>query len=107
MIVAIADGRVVGEMILRVMTREDDGFWKKRRWLYIDDLCVDAAWRGMGVAEKLDAFAEEIARSEDCVSIELNCWAFNERAAAFYKRMGYRPQKTEYEKILNDGKNDQ
>ena len=28
-------------------------------------------------------------------------------AAAFYKRMGYRPQKTEYEKILNDGKNDQ
>lgn len=99
-LVAEAEGKVIGELIYRLTSRECDGFYRARKWMYIDDLCVDEAMRGGKAAEALNAEAERIARDENCDAVELNCWAFNERAARFYKRMGYKPQKTEYEKIL-------
>lgn len=99
-LVAEKDGKVIGELIYRRMSRPCDGFYRARRWLYIDDLCVDESCRGSGAAQALNEAAERIARAEDCDAVELNCWAFNTRAAHFYERMGYKPQKTEYEKIL-------
>ena len=68
--------------------------------LYIDDLCVDDASRGSDAAPLLMGAAEEFARQHGCDSVELNCWAFNKRAMHFYEKMGYTPQKTEYEKLL-------
>ena len=99
-LIAEADGKVVAELIFKRMSRECDGFYRTRKWIYIDDLCVDENYRGGGVAKALNDEVERIAREEDCDAVELNCWAFNERAVKFYKRMGYAPQKTQYEKIL-------
>lgn len=99
-LIAEYDGKVVGELIFKRMSRECDGFYRARKWIYIDDLCVDENFRGGGTAKALSDEAERIARHEGCDAIELNCWAFNTRASGFYERMGYQPQKTEYEKIL-------
>ena len=98
--VAECDGNTVGELICKVMERKGDEFYRPRKWLYIDDLCVDDASRGSDAAPLLMGAAEEFARQHGCDSVELNCWAFNKRAMHFYEKMGYTPQKTEYEKLL-------
>ena len=98
--VAEENGEVCGETICRVYERAADGTYKARKWLYIDDLCVTEKCRGGQAASALMSAAEEYARSCGCVSVELNCWAFNKRAARFYEKSGFVPQKTEYEKIL-------
>ena len=51
--VAEADGNVVGETICRIVTRKGDGFYRPRKWLYVDDLCVTESMRGSYAAEKL------------------------------------------------------
>lgn len=98
--VAEDDGEVCGETICRLYDRAADKTYKARKWLYIDDLCVTEKCRGGQAASALMSAAEEYARSCGCVSVELNCWAFNKRAARFYEKCGFVPQKTEYEKIL-------
>lgn len=102
--VAEEDGKVCGEAICRVYERAADGTYKARKWLYVDDLCVTESMRGSYAAEKLMKAAEKYAAECGCVSVELNCWAFNKRAARFYEKCGYAPQKTEYEKILRNRK---
>lgn len=105
-IVTEADGKVCGELIYKIFDRACDGFWTARKWLYIDDLCVDENARGNGIASALIAEAENIARGNGCVSVELNCMAFNTAAAKVYEKAGFTPQKTEYEKILTPCDND-
>ena len=99
-LVAEENGVVIGELIYKITAREADAFYKARKWLYIDDLCVCEEARGSGVAVALQEEAERIAREEGCDALELNCWAFNTRAEKFYEKMGYVRQKSEYEKIL-------
>ena len=99
--VAEENGNVCGETICRICERAADKTHKARKWLYIDDLCVTEKCRGGQAASALIKAAEDYARSCGCVSVELNCWAFNKRAARFYEKSGFVPQKTEYEKILN------
>lgn len=99
-IVAETGGKVCGELIYKIFDRPCDGFFKARKWLYIDDLCVDENARGQGIAGALIKEAERIANDENCDAVELNCWAFNTAAAGVYEKAGYTPQKTEYEKIL-------
>ncbi len=62
--------------------------------LYIDDLCVDSAFRGKGVAQALYAHAVAYARQTGCDSITLNVWEGNDRARAFYEKQGLTPRKT-------------
>lgn len=99
-LVAEAGGEIIGELIYKIVAREEDAVYKKRSWLYIDDICVDVDSRGSGAAKALVSRAEEIAKKEGCASMELNCFAFNERAAAFYRSVGFTVQKSEYEKIF-------
>ena len=99
-LVAEEGGEIRGELIYKIMNREGDGFYRPRKWLYIDDLCVDEGARGRGIAHALEAEAERIAAAEGCDAVELNCWAVNTRATAFYESAGFTRQKSQYEKIL-------
>ena len=60
--------------------------------LYIDDLCVDEGRRGGGVAQALFAHANDYARALGCAFVTLNVWCGNDRAMAFYEKMGLRPR---------------
>ena len=53
--------------------------------LYIDDLCVDAAARGMGIGSFLLDRAKAYAKSIACDSITLNVWQGNDPAQRFYE----------------------
>lgn len=56
--------------------------------LYIDDLCVDAACRGQGVGTQLYHAAQKLAKEMGLRRINLNVWAFNQQALAFYEKCG-------------------
>ncbi len=68
--------------------------------LYIDDLCVDEAFRGMGVGKALYAHVLAFARETDCYNVTLNVWACNTGALRFYEKLGLLPQKIGMETII-------
>ena len=73
-----------------------------RRELYIDDLCVDEAVRGRGVATALFRHVTEAARASGTDFITLNVWRGNDSALRFYEKMGMTPRKTTLELRLED-----
>ena len=60
--------------------------------LYIDDFCVDESRRGGGVAQALFAYARKFAQERGCACVALNVWCGNDRAMAFYEKMGLHPR---------------
>ena len=70
------------------------------RTLYIDDLCVDEADRGMHIGTKLYEYVLKYAKEHDYYNVTLNVWAFNEKALAFYEHLGLQKQKIYMETIL-------
>ena len=68
--------------------------------LYIDDLCVDKALRGMSIGKELYNAAVNLARESGCYNLTLNVWSCNDSALEFYKKMGLVPQKIVMELIL-------
>ena len=57
------------------------------RWLYIAKLWVDERVRGQGLATRLMAAAEDLARSRGCTDVSLD--TFDYQARPFYEKLGY------------------
>jgi GNAT superfamily N-acetyltransferase len=84
--VAEQEGRVVG-MALWFLTFST---WTGRHGIYLEDLFVDPAARGGGIARRLvEALAAEAA-AWGCARIEWAVLDWNEQAKAFYRRLGAR-----------------
>ena len=64
------------------------------KYMYVDDLCVDEKSRGKNVAQALFEHVKKEAKALGCREITLNVWEGNDRAKAFYDKMGMKPQKT-------------
>lgn len=97
-------GRVLGYAFCIFQRHENDNILTDIKTLYIDDLCVDAAARGMGVGSTLYRTVLDFAAAEGCYNVTLNVWAGNEKAMRFYEAMGLSVQKIGMEKILCAGK---
>ena len=82
------DGEVLGYLIAQTVGGGSQPHLRIARVLYIDDLCVapEAARKGVGTA--LFEEAKRIGREQGCARIDLNVWAFNGAAIAFYEKMG-------------------
>lgn len=72
----------------------------ERKFLYIDDFCVDKKYRKMNIGTFLVEKIVNEARTINVASIELNVWEFNEGAINFYEKCGFTTQKREMEIIL-------
>ena len=70
----------------------DNSVGFSRKELYIDDLCVDEAARGKGVATALFRFVTDTAKAAGAAFITLNVWQGNS-ALEFYEKMGMKPRK--------------
>ena len=68
--------------------------------LYIDDICVDEAFRKKGVGRALYEHVKEYARQHDFYNVTLNVWSCNGEAMKFYESLGLVPQKIGMELIL-------
>jgi len=99
-LVADVDGRVAGYAFCMLQETKDNPVLCDRKVLYIDDICVNEADRGRGIAtalyERVIAFARELG----CHSVTLNVWCGNEGAMKFYEKCGMKPQKIGMETIL-------
>ena len=94
------NGSVLGYVFTVLIDHQSDNMLVPVKELYIDDLCVDEAARGKGVATKLFAYVRQYAREKGCYHITLNVWEGNDSALAFYRKMGMTPQKTKLEIIV-------
>ncbi len=68
--------------------------------LYIDDLCVDEAFRGQGIGYALYGHVLDYARANGYYNVTLNVWACNPSAMRFYERCGLAVQKVGMEQVL-------
>ena len=96
---AIVDDVLMGYCFCIHQITEGNPVLCDRKNLYIDDLCVDEACRGQGIAAALYAYALDYARKEGFDAITLNVWSGNS-AERFYQKMGLKPQKVGMEFIL-------
>lgn len=79
---------------------KDDPVLTDVRTLYIDDICVDGAFRGRHVGKTLYDHVIRYAREQGFYHVTLNVWTCNTGAMKFYEAMGLVPQKIGMEKIL-------
>ena len=68
--------------------------------LYIDDICVDEAARGLGVGRALYTHILAHARQKGCYNVTLNVWTCNPGAMQFYEKLGLKPYRVGMEQIL-------
>jgi GNAT superfamily N-acetyltransferase len=66
--------------------------WLGRRGLYLEDLYVTPASRGVGVGRALLSHLARIALEENCGRMEWAVLDWNEPAINFYRGLGARPQ---------------
>lgn len=98
--IAQNEGQVTGYAFCILQITKDDPVLRDRKVLYIDDLCVDEAQRGHGIAGALYQQVCQYARSIGCDAVTLNVWSGNDTAMAFYQKCGLKPQKVGMEFIL-------
>ena len=67
---------------------------------FIDDLCVDEAFRGKHIGESLFEYVKDRARELGCYEVTLNVWSGNEGAEHFYEKMGMKTKERQMEYIL-------
>ncbi len=94
------EGTVMGHAFCMHKQITDDRVLTDVRTLYIDDICVDEAFRGHGVGRALYDHVIEYARSLEFYNVTLNVWSCNPGAVKFYETMGLKPQKIGMEKLL-------
>jgi ribosomal protein S18 acetylase RimI-like enzyme len=88
--VAEFDAGIVGVLLIMIRTSPADPIFHPRRYAYIDEVAVVERWRGRGVGRALMIRAHEWAQERGAKEVELHVWESNERAIAFYERLGYR-----------------
>lgn len=100
--VAVQNGTVTGYCFCVHKDYTGSSVVVPRKELYIDDLCVDEAHRGQGIAAALCRKATEYAKACGCRFVTLNVWCGNDTALRFYEKMGMRPRSVMMETPLED-----
>ncbi len=88
--VAVEGRQVLGYCFCQLRNVQSSVF-TPRRELYIDDLCVDEAFRGRGIAGALYRHTLNYAKDRGCGYVTLNVWSGND-AQQFYEKMGMTPR---------------
>jgi GNAT superfamily N-acetyltransferase len=73
-----------------------------RQCVWIEDIYIQEACRGQGIAGALYRHAQGYAKDCGCSHITLNVWQGNENAMAFYEKMGMRPRSMMMEQSLEE-----
>ncbi|WP_440005838.1 GNAT family N-acetyltransferase [Halomicrococcus sp. SG-WS-1] len=70
-----------------------DRFLDPPERLFVGNLYVGPSYRGSGLADHLVARAIQYAREEGCVELSLGVEVANERAMAYYEKLGFEPHR--------------
>ena len=86
--VAEEENQVLGYCFCQIRDYRDSTVLTDRKEIYIDDLCVEEALRGRGIAKALYGYVTAWAKDIGCTYITLNVWQGNDNAMRFYEKMG-------------------
>lgn len=98
--VCVNDRMVIGHAFCIHKQIKDDPVLTDVKTLYIDDICVDEAYRGCGAGRDLYDHVAAYAKAHDFYNVTLNVWSCNPGALKFYETMGLKPQKIGMEMVL-------
>lgn len=74
--------------------------WNETVVAYVDELVVDAGYRGRGIGTRLLEQIGNVARQRGCRRIELDSAFHRKEAHAFYERLGFESRALLYSKLL-------
>lgn len=92
---------ILGYAVVNTRTIANHPIIHDRKILYIEDFCIDEQHRGTGLGTELFKQLEALALREGFDSIELDVWAFNSSARAFYDSMGMECSRIRLHKALS------
>jgi len=84
-IVAVSDDKVCGYLLLTKVLNPI----KDKYYYLVDYVCVGSGYRGLGIGKKLLAYAEEIAKSEGVMYLQLTCGYQREAGQRLYNSCGF------------------
>lgn len=90
MLVAEAEGRVVGHLVLTIDRAPPYVASEYRQEAWVADAFVQEAWRGQGAFRAMLAVAEAHARKAGCRRLRIGVLAGNDRAERIYRQAGFR-----------------
>ena len=68
---------------------------------HVHEIVVDEAVRRQGFGRVLIGYVEDWARARSLQAVELNVWANNAEAMAFYEELGFTPLRYEMHKRVD------
>lgn len=90
-LVALRGSEAVGYLLYEVRERPETALTYASRALTICHLSVRSDCQRQGIGRALLAAVEVVAAERDIARIEVDFWAFNEEAQAFYAKLGFVP----------------
>jgi GNAT superfamily N-acetyltransferase len=90
MLVAEAEGRVIGHLFLALDEAPPYLAPEYRREAWICDAFIEEAWRGQGAFREMLALAEAHARAAGCRRLHIGVLAGNDDAERIYRKAGFR-----------------
>ncbi len=87
--VAEVDGELVGYVYLILRERPENLYTYAMRLVVVDQIAVAPQYRSKGCGEALMQQVSAWGKQQQADRIALSVWSFNERAAAFYQRLGF------------------
>ena len=91
MFVAEAEGTVCAFAAATFVTEPSTPVWDNRSYCRIEEIVVDKSLRGQGYGTLLMQAVRREALARGCPKLELNVWAFNAGACAFWTKQGFTP----------------
>ena len=88
-VVAVQDGKVCGFAGLKHISKPENPYMFAQDFLEIHEFGVDENSRRQGAASEMVRFIRDWAKEQGFHRIELNMWAFNRGALAFYEAAGF------------------
>lgn len=89
--VADDDGDVVGYTYVEIQRRSESGFKFAAVQMYVHQMGVRDAHRGLGIGSRLVGAVRDSAGANGITHLDLDVWTFNERARQFYLDHGFQP----------------
>jgi GNAT superfamily N-acetyltransferase len=90
MLVAEAEGRVIGHLFLALDEAPPYLAPEYRREAWICDAFIEEAWRGQGAFRAMLALAEAHSRAAGCRRLHIGVLAGNDDAERIYRKAGFR-----------------
>ena len=99
-LVAAAGAEVVGYVLYSIQLFHRHPVTVETGWATIEHLYVRNDWRRRGIGRALLEASEKPLAERGVETVDLQVWAGNPQAEAFYRQMGYRRRSTILEKNI-------